>query len=81
MTVLETLAILESATLECKKGDINTPQVREALDFLEPHARPTWLIFQYRHALDGHGDPGMIERVNNRCYELLLKASANRSMI
>ena len=32
--------------------------MREALDFLEPHARPTWLIFQYRHALDGHGDRG-----------------------
>jgi hypothetical protein len=40
MTVLEALAILESATLECKRRDINTPEVREALDLLEPHIRP-----------------------------------------
>jgi hypothetical protein len=32
--------------------------VREALDFLEPHIRPTWLVSQYRHALDGHGHQG-----------------------
>jgi hypothetical protein len=34
MTVLEALAILEAAVLECKKRDINTPEVKEALDFL-----------------------------------------------
>jgi hypothetical protein len=32
--------------------------VREALDLLEPHIRPAWLVPQYRHALDGHGDRG-----------------------
>ena len=37
MTVLKALAILEDAVLECKKRDINTPEVTEALDFLEPH--------------------------------------------
>ncbi len=37
MTVLEALAILEAAVLECKKSDINTPEVREVLDLLEPH--------------------------------------------
>ncbi|SRR6266481_956337 len=58
MTVLEALVILESAVLECKNRNIDTPEVREALDFLEPHIRPTWLIPQYRHALDGHGDQG-----------------------
>ena len=36
MTVLEALAILEAAVLECKKRDINTPEVREVLDLLEP---------------------------------------------
>jgi hypothetical protein len=35
MTVLEALAVLEAAVLECKKRDVNTPEVREALDFLE----------------------------------------------
>jgi hypothetical protein len=58
MTVLEALAILEAAVLECKKRDINTPEVGEALDLLEPHIQPTWLVPQYRHTLDGHGDRG-----------------------
>jgi hypothetical protein len=49
MTVLEALATLEAATLECKKRDINTPQVREALDLLEPYIRPEWAIPQFRH--------------------------------
>ena len=58
MTVLKALAILEAALLECKQRNVDTPEVREALDFLEPHIRPTWLIPQYRHALDGHGGQG-----------------------
>ena len=28
----------------------------EALDFLEPHLRPAWLVPQYRDALDRPGD-------------------------
>ena len=32
LTVLEALAILESATLECKRRDINTPEVDRAPD-------------------------------------------------
>ena len=58
MTVLKALAILEAAVLECKKRDINTPEVTEALDFLEPHIWPTWLVPQYRHELDEPGDKG-----------------------
>ena len=56
MTVLKAHAILEDAVLECRQRNVNTPEVTEALDFLEPHIRPMWLIPQYRHALDGHGD-------------------------
>ena len=56
MTVLQALAILEDALLECKRRDVDTPEVAEALDFLEPHIRPTWLVLQYRHALDKHGE-------------------------
>ena len=52
MTASEALAILESATVECKKRDINTPEVRDALDLLEPHIRPEWLIPQFRYHLD-----------------------------
>jgi hypothetical protein len=49
MTVLDALAILEAATLESEKRDINTPEVREALDFLESRIRPKWLIPQFRY--------------------------------
>jgi len=49
MTVLDALAILEAATLECKQRDIYTPAVREALDFLQPRIRPEWLIPQFRY--------------------------------
>src|SRR5499426_3773468 len=53
MTVLEALAILEAAVLECKKRQVDTPELRAALDFLEPHIYPAWLIPQFRHNLDG----------------------------
>ena len=53
MTILEALAILESAVLECKKREVNTPELTAALDLLEPHVQPAWLIPQFRHNLDG----------------------------
>jgi hypothetical protein len=53
MTVLEAVAILEAATLECKKREVDTLELRTALDFLEPHIQPAWLIPQFRHNLDG----------------------------
>jgi len=37
VTILEALAILEAAVLECKKREVNTPELKAALDFLEPH--------------------------------------------
>jgi len=49
MTALEALAILEAAVLECKKRHIDTPEVRAALELLEPYIRPQWLIRQYRN--------------------------------
>jgi hypothetical protein len=56
MTILEALAILEAAVLECKKREINTPEVTGALNLLELYIRPTWLIPQFRrNALDGFG--------------------------
>ena len=52
MTLLQALAILEAAVLECKKRNVNTPEVRAALDLLESHIQPEWLIPQFRdHAL------------------------------
>ena len=53
MKILEALAILEAATLECKKREVDTPELRAALDFLESHIQPAWLIPQFRHNLDG----------------------------
>ena len=41
-----------AAVLEYKTRDINTPEVREALDVLEPHVWPEWLIPQFRHHLE-----------------------------
>ena len=52
MTPLKALAILEAAVLECKKRNINTLEVKDALNFLEPYTQPPWLILQYRNALD-----------------------------
>ena len=49
MTVLGALAILEAGTLGCKQRDIYTPELREALDFLQPRIRPEWLIPQFRY--------------------------------
>src|SRR5262245_48299745 len=53
MTVIEALAILEAAILECKKREVDTAELRAALDLLEPHIQPSWLIPQFRHNLDG----------------------------
>jgi hypothetical protein len=39
--------------LECKKRNVNTPEVREALDFLEPYIWPKWLVPQFRNHIGG----------------------------
>jgi hypothetical protein len=49
VTVLDALAILEAATLGCKQRDIYTPELREALNFLEPRIWPDWLIPGFRY--------------------------------
>jgi hypothetical protein len=51
MRILETLRILEAATLECKLRAIDTPEVREALDLLEPYYSPPWLVRMFREHL------------------------------
>src|SRR5262247_403127 len=57
MTVLEALAILESAVLECKKRDKNTPEVKNSLDLLERYIWPKWLIPQFRHHVENEEQP------------------------
>jgi hypothetical protein len=50
MRILEALRILEAATLECKLRPIDTSEVREALDLLEPYCT-SWLIKAFRNHL------------------------------
>lgn len=57
MTILEALAILEPAVLECKKRDINTPEVKAALDLLEPYIWPKWIISQFRNHVENQREP------------------------
>src|SRR4029077_2466750 len=58
MTVLQALAILEAAVLECKQRNVDTPEVTEALDFLEPHIFPKWLVPQFRRHAKYHENEG-----------------------
>jgi hypothetical protein len=62
MTVLQALAILEAAVLECKKRDINTPEVKNALDLLERYIWPKWLIPQFRHDALKEGTDDYVDR-------------------
>src|SRR5215470_17122430 len=57
MTILEALAILEAAVLESKKRNVNTPEVKEALDLLERYIWPKWLIPQFRHSVENEEQP------------------------
>ena len=50
MRILQALRILEDATLECKLRPIDTAEVREALDLLEPYCTP-WLVRAFRNNL------------------------------
>jgi hypothetical protein len=56
MTPLQALKILESAVLECMRRDVNTSEVREALNLLEPYIRPKWLISRFRSHINSGGD-------------------------
>ena len=40
MRILEALKLLEAATIERKTRDIDTPEIREALEVLAPYCRP-----------------------------------------
>ena len=71
MRVLEALSILEATTVECKKREIDTPEVREALDVLEPYCRPEWRVKGFRHHLkrgEEFGSIGEGQQQNLRIY-------------
>jgi hypothetical protein len=52
--LLAALKILEAATLDSKKRDIDTPEVRAALDLLDPICQPKWRVAGFRDALRPH---------------------------
>ena len=54
MRLLEALKVLEDATLDSKKREIDTPEVREALNVLEPYCQPEWRVTGFRDNLRTH---------------------------
>ena len=62
MTALDALAILEATVLECKKREVDTPEVKAALDLLEPYVWPKWVIPQFRY----HAENDETEPLENR---------------
>ena len=71
MRVLEALKILEAATVECKTRDVDTPEVREALDVVAPYCRPEWRVAGFRDHLkrnDAFGPGGEGQQQNLRVY-------------
>jgi hypothetical protein len=56
--VLEALKTLEEATLDSKLRDINTAEVREALDVLDPYCVPKWRVAGFRDQLRPCGQHG-----------------------
>ena len=49
MNIFEALAILESAVLECKKRNVNTPEATAALNLLAPYVRSKLVVALFRH--------------------------------
>jgi hypothetical protein len=52
--LLEALKILEDATLDCKGRNIDTPEVREALETIDPYCLPRWRVKRFREHLHPH---------------------------
>ena len=57
MTIFEALAILETAVLDCKKKNVNTPEATAALDLLAPYVRPKLAVAEFGHHLQS-GETG-----------------------
>ena len=81
MTALEALGILEAATLECKKREADTAELRAGLDFLEPHIQPAWLIAQFPATTStASGNTSMLRgKVNNKYFALRFPVSEIQS--
>jgi hypothetical protein len=71
---LEALRILEAATLNCREHSIDTPEVNQVLDVLEPYCRPEWRVAGFRHNLNPCGESGVDRKGNNKSYGLISAA-------
>jgi hypothetical protein len=81
MTVLEALAILEAAVLECKKRDVDTPEVTDALNLLEPYIRRNGWYRSFA-AISNALRMFMLrwlKKVNSKCFALLSLVSEIQS--
>jgi hypothetical protein len=56
--VFEALRILEAAVIDCRTRDIDTSEVRKALDVIEPYCWPEWRIDGFRDQLISHEKNG-----------------------
>src|SRR6266496_3681786 len=59
MRVLEALKILEEATVDSKKRAIDTRDMRQALDVLDPYCAPKWRVAGFRDHLRPHTQDGV----------------------
>jgi hypothetical protein len=59
--LLAALKILEAATLDSKKRNIDTTEVRAALDLFEPICKPEWTVPGFRGQLRPHAEQSPVE--------------------
>ncbi len=62
MRVLEALKVLEQATLNTKQRNIDTDEVKQALDVVRPYCSPKWLVEGFR---DNTQEMGELKRIVN----------------
>jgi len=59
--LLAALKILEAAVLDLKKRNIDTTEVRVALDLFEPKCKPQWTVSGFREQLRLHAEQSSVE--------------------
>ena len=51
MTIIEAITTLEIATVECRNKNVDTPGVNQALNVVELHVSPEWVVPHFRYHL------------------------------
>jgi hypothetical protein len=65
VNVTTAIEVLDGAVRDCKKKNVQTPEVYEALNLLQRVVSPAWLILQFRNALDRRSETDL-EREGQR---------------